>query len=196
MNFPTTFRKLFCLGLLALGLTAAAQAAEVREVAGVRLEDRLAAPGGELLFNGAGLRTRLFFKVYVAALYLPRRVAAAEAVLGGADPVRMNLHLLRELDAATLNEALLDGLKPNLREGEAAGLQPFLDSLGALMRRIGKLKEGDLVSLDFLPDGLAVGLNGQARGIVAGGRQARRLLAIWLGEHPVDEKLKKALLGQ
>ncbi|HEY3433263.1 MAG TPA: chalcone isomerase family protein [Rhodocyclaceae bacterium] len=185
-------RSGIALFIAALALSASLQAAEV---AGVRVDDRLTANGRELVLNGAGLRTKLFFKVYVAALYVPQKSGTAASVLESIDPARINLRLMRDLDAETLHSALLDGLLPNLQEGEQASLQPFLDQLGALMRRINKISTGDTVTLDFTPEGLAVSLNGDARGTVAGGRNARRLLSIWLGSHPVDEKLKKALLG-
>ena len=58
------------------------------DIEGVRVEDRIALPGGTaLVLNGAGVRTKLAFaKLYVGALYLPAKQAAAEAILkdGGA----------------------------------------------------------------------------------------------------------------
>jgi len=40
------------------------------EVAGIKLDKRTKLGASELVLNGAGLRKRLFFKVYVAGLYL------------------------------------------------------------------------------------------------------------------------------
>ena len=165
------------------------------EVAGVKVEEKTVMQGKELVLNGAGLRTKVFFKVYVAALYLPQKTGNAAVVLDGSDSVRMNLRLMRDLDADTLYGALNDGLQPNLQAGELAGLQPFLDQLSVLMKKLVSIRSGDTVTLDFTADGLAISLNGEPRGAVAGSRQARRLLSIWLGSHPVEEGLKKSLLG-
>jgi long-chain acyl-CoA synthetase len=165
------------------------------EVAGVKVEEKTVLQGKELLLNGAGLRTKVFFKVYVAALYLPQKTGNAATVLEGSEPVRMNLRLMRDLDADTLYGALNDGLQPNLQAGELAGLQPFLDQLSILMKKLVSIRSGDTVTLDFTAEGLVVSLNGELRGTVAGSRQARRLLSIWLGSRPVEESLKKSLLG-
>ena len=55
-------------------LCGAAQAAEVE---GVKLADKVQVGGAELVLNGAGVRTRVFFKVYVGALYLRAKSTAA-----------------------------------------------------------------------------------------------------------------------
>jgi len=182
----------FIFLLAVLGLSIAAQAVEV---AGVRVDERINLGGRELVLNGAGLRTKVFFKVYVASLYVPQKSTVASSLLESSDPTRMNLRLMRDLDADSLYSALLDGLKPNLQDGELATMQGFLDQLSALMRRIGSIRSGDSITLDFTAEGLAVSLNGEAKGAIAGARPARRLLSIWLGNQPVEDKLKKALLG-
>ena len=187
-----THTLMAALVLLTLAFSHPLRAAEV---AGVKVEEKTVLQGKELVLNGAGLRTKVFFKVYVAALYLPQKTGNAATVLDGNEPVRMNLRLMRDLDADTLYGALNDGLQPNLQAGELAGLQPFLDQLSILMKKLVSIRSGDTVTLDFTAEGLVVSLNGELRGTVAGSRQARRLLSIWLGSRPVEESLKKSLLG-
>jgi long-chain acyl-CoA synthetase len=184
--------------LPALVLTAAlltAPLAHSAEVAGVKLEDRAKVGGTELLLNGAGLRTRLFFKVYVAALYAPKKSPSTAAILESREPRRFNLHLLRELDADSLVGALKDGLRHNHSDSELAALKTDIDQFESLMRAIGTGKPGDVITLDFTGEGTAVGFNGQAKGSVAGDAFGRALLKVWLGEKPVDTALKQALLG-
>lgn len=165
------------------------------EVAGVKLADRATLGNTELLLNGAGLRTRLFFKVYVAALYAPKKSQNPAAILESREPRRVNLHLLRELDADALVGALKDGLRQNHSDSELAVLKTDVDQFETLMRAIGTGKPGDVIALDFTVEGTAVGFNGQAKGTVAGEAFGRALLKVWLGEKPVDAGLKQALLG-
>src|SRR3972149_6553280 len=75
------------------------------EVAGVKLDDRLRlAPGGpELVLNGAGIRTRAIFKVYVAGLYLPEKKGTTGEVLALAGPKRVAMTMLRDLGAQQLS---------------------------------------------------------------------------------------------
>ena len=64
--------------LLALLLPLAAGAAEVE---GVKVEDKTRVGSSDLVLNGAGLRKRLFFQVYVIGLYVPQKTSNAGAIL-------------------------------------------------------------------------------------------------------------------
>src|ERR1700674_2979681 len=77
------------VGMLVGMFAAVALAAEV---GGVRLEDKVSVGAQELVLNGAGVRTRVLFKVYVASLYLPQKDTELAAVLAKS-PRRMQLHL-------------------------------------------------------------------------------------------------------
>lgn len=173
----------------------AAPALHAAEVAGVRIEEQAKAGSTDMVLNGAGLRTRLFFKVYVAALYAPKKTTSAAVLIDSREPRRVVLYMLRDLDADALFGALLDGLRNNHNEAELAKLKPDIDQFEHLMRGIGNAKSGDIIGIDFSADGIGVGFNGQARGGVAGEAFARALLKVWLGDKPVDAGLKQALLG-
>src|SRR5882762_4808346 len=101
----TTLLKVILASTLAL-VTYAAMAVEV---GGVKLDDRISLGGQELMLNGAGVRTRAIFKVYVASLYVPQKTADSAAALAKG-PRRIQLNLLRTLSADQLADALNDGL--------------------------------------------------------------------------------------
>jgi hypothetical protein len=65
------------------------------------------------------------------------------------------------------------------------------------LEQIGKVRKGDVVNLDFIPGtGLILSVNGTPRGQpVAGEDLYAGLLLVFLGEQPVDKKLKAGLLG-
>lgn len=180
--------------LLAAGLFAAT-GAYAAEVAGVKLDDSLRVGSGELVLNGAGLRSKLFIKLYVAALYVPQKATGAAAVLDASGPRRMQLRLLREIGADTLHGALEEGLANNNTALELEAIKAQSEQFGSLMKSLGKVREGDSVTLDFTADGVAVSLNGEVRGKVASAAFGKALLKVWLGEKPADAALKKALLG-
>ena len=160
------------------------------EVAGVKVDDKIRVGSSDLVLNGAGLRSKVFIKVYVGALYVGQKATSPAAIVDSTQPRRMVMRMMRDLDADSLNSALDDGLKNNHTPAE-----PQADSLAAIMKAIGKAREGDTITIDFSVDGVAVGLNGETRGKVAGVGFAKALLKVWLGEKPVDASLKKALLG-
>lgn len=186
--------------LIALALAVAAGSAAGAEVAGVKLEDKAAlqAGGQELVLNGAGLRTRFLLKVYVAGLYLPEKKAAAADAIAAPGPKRVTMTMLRELKAEQLVNALNEGMEKNNPPAELAKLKPQVDELTRIMSGLGEAKKGDVIALDFLPEsGTRVSVNGEAKGKpIAGGDFYQALLRVWLGENPVEESLKKAMLGQ
>ncbi len=180
---------------LALMLLLAALPASAAEVAGVKLEDRIKLGASELVLNGAGIRTRVFFKVYVGALYLAEKKSAAAEALAQKGAKRVALSMLRELSAQQLNEAFESGIHANNGAAEVEAMKPRIAELLALLT---DAKQGDVILLDFQPDtGTTVSLNGQARGKAIPGEDFyRAVLRIWLGDKPVDADLKKGMLGQ
>jgi hypothetical protein len=170
-------------------------AAFAAEVAGVAITERVKVGDSELVLNGAGLRSKLFVKVYVGALHVAQKSASAAALVDSSAPRRMTLRLLRDIDADTLYGALRDGLKDNNSAAEMAAIAPQVEQFAELMRRIGNARSGDSIALDFDGEGVAVSHNGEPRGQVAGAQFGRALLQVWLGDRPVDAALKKALLG-
>jgi len=63
------------------------------DVAGVRLPDE----DQKLVLNGAGLRKRAFFDVYVIGLYLPERKSAASDVVNAPGAKRVLIHMMRDV---------------------------------------------------------------------------------------------------
>ncbi len=181
------------VALIALALLLAAPALAL-DVGGVRLDDRASVGGQQLVLNGAGVRTRVMFKVYVASLYLPAKANDAAAVLAKG-PRRIQMNLLRTLAPDQLVDALNDGMKENNSDAELAAVKAQTDQLMAIMRSLGEVKEGSVVTLDFVDGTTAVGLNGATRGTVSGDAFNTALTRIWLGDKPVQADLKKALLG-
>jgi len=60
------------------------------------------------------------------------------------------------------------------------------------------LKKGDVIDLDWLPGrGFVLSVNGKAKGEpFVGEAFYAAILKIYIGERPVDKKLKAGLLGQ
>jgi len=64
-------RPTFARLALACSLALAAVNTYAVEVAGAKIEDTVSVSNQNLVLNGAGIRKKLFIKVYVGALYLP-----------------------------------------------------------------------------------------------------------------------------
>ncbi len=166
-----------------------------REIAGVDLSEEVKRDDGAVLsLNGAGVRTKFFFKIYIAALYLEQMATSADAVLAEEGGKRMAMHFLySEVSAEDLVEAWNAGFAGN-------GTPEQLDALAAEIASFNQLfttvNAGDTIILDYLPGvGTAVEIRGERVGVIAGKPFNDLLLSIWLGPEPVAEDLRAALLG-
>ena len=163
------------------------------EVAGVKIPDE----DQKLVLNGAGLRKRAFFQVYVIGLYLPEKKTSAADVIGSPGAKRIAIHMLRNVDADDFSEALMDGLRANHSEAEMKALDPRVKQLAAVINELKEAKKGVRITLDWLPGkGTQVTFDGKPAGAVIQGEDLYQgLLRIWLGDRPVQDDLKKGLLG-
>ena len=183
--------RAFALGWMAILLSLTALAAEV---GGVKLDDKTSLGGKDLVLNGAGIRTKLVFKVYVCSLYLPAKAADLAGVLA-AGPRRVQLNLLRDLSADDLAGALADGIKDTSSSDLAAAVKTQTDQLLSIMKSVGQARTGEVVTMDFVGGETRIGFNGQPKGAIAGEPFNAALMRIWLADKPVQADLKKALLG-
>ncbi|HEX8963870.1 MAG TPA: chalcone isomerase family protein [Rhodocyclaceae bacterium] len=185
-------KKLF-LAVALLATTAFA----ATEIDGVGFPDKAKLADTELVLNGAGLRSKLFFKVYAAGLYLAEKKAGAEEVLALKGPKHLHIVTLRDLTAPQFADALVEGLRKNLSEAEMAPLEARVEQFRASILALKNAPKGTAIDIDWLPaSGTRLSFNGEKRGDdIAGEDFYRALLRIWLGQHPAQSDLKEALLG-
>jgi hypothetical protein len=180
----------------ALFLSLFSFAAMAAEVEGVRIDDKTRVGNAELTLNGAGLRKRAFFKVYALGLYVPQKSSNAAALMDQPGPKRVAIRMLRDVSADAFNEALADGIRANHSEAETKALEPRLKELGAIIAGVGEAKKGMAISLDWTGAETQVLIQDKPVGKpIAGPDFYRALLRVWLGDKPVQDDLKKALLG-
>lgn len=171
--------------------------ASALEVAGVKLADKAQVGNASLQLNGAGIRTKWFFKVYVCALYLPQRQTSAEAIIADDHEHRIAMHLMRELSSKKLLNAFNEAIEANHTPAELGVLEPQLKQMAQIFDAVKEVKPGDVITLDYLPaSGTQISVNGAHRGTIAGAAFNAALLKIWLGENPAQDDLKLKLLGR
>jgi hypothetical protein len=162
------------------------------EAAGVKMADTITVEGKTLKLNGIGLRKKMLFKVYVAGLYVENPSKDAATVISTDEVKSITLHILRGLSGSQIGEAISDGFWHNSK----ARMGELSDRLQKLTSMFPAVVEGDQIVLTYVPGkGTSVSAKGQAKGVIEGKDFADALFAVWLGGNPVQEDLKKALLG-
>ena len=183
----------FIVAAICFASTVSASAVEIK---GVKVDETAQVGGSALVLNGAGVRTKMVFKVYVAALYLTQKQTDANAVISDTGNKRVSMHMLRELSAEKLLHALDEGFEANNSAAEMTAIDSQIKAFRQMMSSAKAVKEGDVILLDYTSAGTSVNLNGKALGNVEGSAFNQALLRVWLGAKPVDAALKKAMLGQ
>jgi len=167
------------------------------EVAGVKLADSVTVGNQALVLNGAGLRTKWFFKVYVAALYLPKKLTSENAIIADESPQRIVLFMLRDVGEKRFLNAFLEAIEANHTKAEMAMMDDQIKQMSGIFHLVQDLRSGDVITMDYLPgSGTQISVNGVTYSTIVGEMFHRALLKIWLGSEPVQSDLKAALLGR
>jgi hypothetical protein len=157
----------------------------------------LAAAADELTLNGSGIRKRVFFEVYAISLYLPKKTSSADEAISAPAPKRVDIRMLRDVSAEQFSGALAEGIRANHSEADARALEPSVKQLTAIMAEVQEAKKGMVISLGWNGKVTQLRVDGKATGSPIEGEDFyRALLRIWLGDKPVQDDLKKMLLGQ
>lgn len=172
--------------------------AYARTVEGHRYDEQLTLDGRPLVLNGAGVRQVAWFKSFTVGLWVPQRSADPQRLMAGDGPKRLRMApLVDRIPSDLLAKALTDGVAKRVPEAERERLMAHMEQLARQIQALGTFHDTDVVDLDYLPPkGMQLRLNGQPKGEpVPGGDLFAAILSIYIGDNPVDKKLKPALLG-
>ncbi len=164
-----------------------------REISGVKLPDTVTVDGKVLQLNGAGMRKKLFIKVYVGALYLPARSSDAAAIVAADEPRHVRMVFVRDVDRDSIMGAFHDGFRKNSKGPDLGALEKDLDQIAPA---IGDVKERGEITVSYVP-GAGTTVTGPKGSVTVPGKPfADALLRNWLGPDVADGDLKKHMLGR
>ncbi len=188
--------KPMLMAIFGVAFALAAQAAAIT-VAGVKVEDSTIVGGTKLPLNGAGIRYKGPFKVYVAELYVGKKVTSLDELVAAPGPKRMSLVMVRDIEAGPFGKLLTRGMEDNNPKSEMSKLIPGLIKMSELFTAHKNFVPGDTILLDWVP---GTGLVITVKGVVESEpfkepEFYKALMGIWLGPQPAYWKLKDNLLG-
>jgi len=182
---------------LATALAAAAVAPGVLAAPSVHFDDTASVAGATLVLNGAGVRSRVIFKIYAVGLYLADKKTTTADVLAATGARRATIIMLRDVSTEDFGKAFTDGLNANTGKDERTRFLAQTMQFGSVFGQIERLRKGDQLQFDWLPGvGTQCYWNGKKIGeIIPDLAFYNAVLRIWLGDKPADHALKLALLG-
>ncbi|MET0066797.1 MAG: chalcone isomerase family protein [Candidatus Thiodiazotropha sp.] len=167
-----------------------------QQLAGIELSERYMREADQraLQLNGAGIREKFFFDIYLIALYVEQPQQRVETLLQNPAPVHIDMFILySEISQEKFADGWEEGFVANLTQKELRAVRDRLDRFKAMF---GTLHAGDRIGLDFIPaQGTRVRIQDQDQGLIPGWDFFQALLKVWLGDEPVSDSLKSELLG-
>jgi len=141
--------------------------------------------------TGVGVLRRWLIKGCDIALYAPAGTRKTD-ILGDV-PRCLELHYVYPIGARQFAAAAWETLRRNYTEAELSALEAKIDLLHAFYRDV---KKQDRYKLRYVPgEGTTLLLNDVALGTVPGARFASVYFSVWLGNIPLDARLKADLLA-
>lgn len=188
--------------VLALAAASSLPAQAVR-YEGQDFPDTLQLGGATLQLNGAGKRQVAIYPLYLAALYLPQKATSPEAIYAETGPKRLEMRivipLIKDVSTQEFVKAIDKGVNRNCTEAEKAAVADRVRQFNAAVTEVGRVKKGDLLRIDYLPDqgGTILTVNGKVWGRPVEGQDFyTAFLKVFIGEKVSDNRLRSGLLGQ
>ena len=165
------------------------------KINGVTLSPKIAPAKTELILNGGGVRTKFFMKVYVAGLYMQKKSSDPKEIIEADKPMSVRIHIISNLmTSANMATAIREGFEKST--GSKTEFKKEID-LTCTVFQSDVIKVGDMFEIYYVPGkGVRASKNGKDQGVLMPGLPFKKaLFGIWLSKNPVDENLKKGMLG-
>lgn len=184
-------KKILALVTALVAFSLPASAVTVNDV---DVPDSITANEQTLVLNGAGLRKKAWFKLYVGSLFTQEKTSNAKDVVDGAIPAAIRLNITSSMiTSEKLAEALSEGFSL-ATDGDTSAIDNSIKAFvaGTFTEDV---KEGDQFTLVSVPGKGAYSYkNGKEMTKIQDDAFRKALMSVWLGEQPTDEKLKKAMI--
>jgi Chalcone isomerase-like len=176
---------------------------------GVGFSETMNHEGTDLILTGAGLRSKMMFKVYAGALYIDSTAKSAleqykskaskpdqsvyDAIADGNFAKMFLLHFVREVDSEKIIEAFKESLEKNV-DTKAPDVQK--DAEAFLTASKVDMKEGQEMKVFIKGDEITVTTPAGSSQPIKNSKLAGAVSRIWLGKEPISEDLKKGMVSR
>ncbi len=146
-----------------------------------------------LILNGAGVRSKFFFDLYVGGLYLKQKSSDALHVIDSDEPMAIRLHITSSMiSSKKMSDATIEGFE-NSTKGNMEPIKNKIDKFVNVFKE--EIKDGDIYDFVYIPnDGVKIYKNKKLSTTIKSLEFKKALFGIWLCDKPAQESLKKKML--
>jgi hypothetical protein len=176
---------------------------------GIGFSETMNHEGTDLMLSGAGLRSKMMFKVYAGALYVDSAAKSAlapmkskaskpdqglyDAISDGNFAKLFLLHFVRDVDSGKIIEAYRESLEKNI-DMKSPDIQK--DAEAFLNASKVDMKEGQEMKVFIKGDEVTVTTPAGTAQPIKNAKLAAAVARIWLGKTPISEDLKKGMVSR
>ncbi|MBF4493017.1 chalcone isomerase family protein [Flavobacterium sp. JLP] len=165
------------------------------EVNGVTVPRKIEVQNKTMQLNGAGGRSKMWLEVYVQALYLSQLSQDPKFIIDSDTEMAIRIEITSSMVSSNkLTKAMNAGFEKSAGSN-LEQLRPRIEQFKNLLSDV--ITEKDVFILWYNPFDQTVNVikNDVVKGKIPGFDFKQALFGIWLSDKPVDETLKKHLLG-
>jgi len=165
------------------------------EIGGVNMPDKFKAGDSELILNGAGLRKKLWIKVYAGGLYLKAKNQNESAIINADEPMAIRMEFIHSgVSAEKLINAWNEGFENTTKEN-ITPIKAQIKQFNSYFTS--EANEGDTYEIVYIPkSGVTLFIKGKEMGTIKGLDFKKALFGIWLCDEPADDDLKEGMLNK
>ena len=162
---------------------------------GITIPDQINVGQTRLMLNGAGVRSKFVFDIYVGALYLSHKSNSAQAIINDPGPKQVRMYIVY---SEISQEKMINGWNEGFENAlDAAQREKLNTQITTFNQAFGKTFAGDVIDVVYNPEsGTRVIVNKETRATIPGVEFHQAVMKVWLGDDPVDADLKQGMLGK
>nr|WP_294788423.1 chalcone isomerase family protein [uncultured Flavobacterium sp.] len=190
-------KKILLLLTLLLSLQFSTVSAQTHiDVNGVTVPRKIEFQGKTLQLNGAGGRSKMWLEVYVQALYLSQLSQDPQFIIDSDTEMAIRIEITSSMVSSNkLTKAMNTGFEKSAGSN-LEQLRPRIEQLKSYLSDVITEKDVFVLAYNPLDQNVYVSKNEVLKGKIPGFDFKKALFGIWLSDKPVDDTLKKHLLGQ
>ena len=164
------------------------------EISGVTPAKSIQVSEQNLLFNGAGLRERLFLDLYVGALYLEVNSSDAAQVIAKDESMAITIDIVSSL---MTSEKMISSMDEGFEKSTNGKVAPLKEKIQIFKDAFkDEIIKGDRYVIAYSPSkGNTVSKNGKVVKTIVGLDFKKAVFGTWFCDEPADEDLKEGMLG-